>query len=701
MRAVTSTSPLAQVRNIGIAAHIDAGKTTLTERILFYSGKIHRVGEVHEGAATMDWMEQEQERGITITAAATTCRWDRVGKAHQINIIDTPGHVDFTVEVERSLRVLDGMVAVFCGVAAVQPQSETVWRQADKYRVPRIAFVNKMDRVGADFLNVVASMRERLGANAVPCQLPIGAESDLRGIIDLVDMSATFYLDEMGTQIEKGEIPAEMLEQAQAARAVLVEKAAEVDDALLEKFIAEEPIEEDELRAALREATVSGVIVPVFTGSAFRNCGVQLLLNAVCDYLPSPMDVGEALGTDPKTGEALTRSASDDEPFAALAFKVMNDPRMNQRVTYLRVYSGKVEKGEKMLVPSTGRQVRMGRLLRMHANKPDDIPFAHTGDIIAVIGLDIVATGDTLCDLAKPITFESITFPEPVIWMSVEPRTRADEEKLSTALQRLRDEDPTFQVRYDEETGQTVISGMGELHLEIIINRLLREFRVDARVGTPQVSYREAIQGPGKGVGRFVRQSGGRGQFGHVVIQVEPLTDSDGDQRIVVEDKTVGGVIPREYLAPAEAGIREACETGPLAGYPLVDLRVSIVDGSYHEVDSSEIAFKVAGSMALRDGCQKAGLRLMEPIMEVEVVTPRDYLGDVIGDLNQRRGRIGDMTPSPGDTETITAYVPLAEMFGYATALRSTSQGRATYTMEPATYQEVPESIREELMAGR
>ncbi len=695
VKAVASSFPLSRVRNIGIAAHIDAGKTTLTERVLFYTGKIHAMGEVHEGAATMDYMEEEQQRGITITAAATTCSWQN----HVVNIIDTPGHVDFTVEVERSLRILDGMVAVFCAVAAVQPQSETVWRQADKYGVPRIAFVNKMDRVGANFANVVRSMQERLGANAVPIQLPIGAEADLRGVIDLVQMRAAFFTDDLGVTVEYGDIPAELREAAQAARARLAEAAAEVDEALFEKFADDQPIENDELKAAVRAATLAGKMVPVACGSAFRNCGVQLVMDAVVDYLPSPLDVGAAVGADPRSGAEVRRAPEETEPFAGLAFKVQNDPRMNQKLTYVRIYSGRLDKGQSVLNTTKGKQVRAGRLLRMHANRAEDLTQARCGDIVAVIGLNDVATGETLCDPKQPIAFEAITFPEPVIWMSVEPRTRADEDKLTNALGRLRDEDPTFQVRFDEETGQTVISGMGELHLEIIINRLLREFRVDARVGTPQVSYREALVRPGRAEGRFVRQSGGRGQFGHVVLEVEPL--AEGESGFVFEDRTVGGPIPREFMSAIQNGVREAAEGGIAAGYPLVDFRAAVVDGSSHEVDSSEIAFKMAGAIALKAAAEKAGVKLMEPIMEVEVVTPRDYLGDVIGDLNQRRARIGAMSPSPGETETITAFVPLAEMFGYATTLRSASQGRATYTMEPARYQEVPASIREELIAGR
>ncbi|MCC7492916.1 MAG: elongation factor G [Fimbriimonadaceae bacterium] len=690
---MASNFPLAKVRNLGIAAHIDAGKTTLTERILFYCGRIHTMGEVHEGAATMDFMEQEQERGITITAAATTVSW----QDHSINIIDTPGHVDFTVEVERSLRVLDGMVAVFCAVAAVQPQSETVWRQADKYKVPRIAFVNKMDRVGADFLNVVKSMRDRLGANAVPIQLPIGAESDLKGIIDLVEERAWFYLDTLGKEFEEGAIPESYLAEVAQLRHELIEAVVECDDQLLEKYLSEEPISVSELKAAIRAGTVANQIVPVTVGSAFRNCGVQQVLDAVIDYLPSPLDVGLAVGTDPKTGAEVERAPLPEAPFSALAFKVQNDPRMNQKLTYLRIYSGTVKKGEALLNTTKGRQVRIGRLLRMHANKPEDIDAARCGDIIAAIGLNDVVTGETLSDARQAVAYEAITFPEPVIWMSVEPRTRADEEKLTKALGRLRDEDPTFQVRYDDETGQTVISGMGELHLEIIVNRLLREFKVDARVGTPQVSYRESVIRSGRAEGKFVRQSGGRGQYGHVVLEVAPLAEGG----FKFEDRTVGGVIPREYMNSIQAGIVEAAESGVLAGYALVNFTAAVLDGSYHEVDSSEIAFKMAAAIGLREAAKAAGVMLMEPIMQVEVVTPRDYLGDVIGDLNQRRARIGAMQPSPGETETITAFVPLAEMFGYATALRSISQGRATYTMEPAQYQEVPASLREELIAGR
>jgi elongation factor G len=687
---------LERVRNIGIAAHIDAGKTTATERILFYTGRIHAMGEVHEGAATMDYMEEEQERGITITAAATTAHWDD----HVINIIDTPGHVDFTVEVERSLRVLDGVVAVFCAVAAVQPQSETVWRQADKYRVPRLAFVNKMDRIGADFANVVAQMRQRLGANAVPIQLPIGREENLRGIIDLIAMQAVTYPDTLGLDFEVGEIPAELLAEAQQARAELIEAVADFDDRLLDKFLHEQPVEAGELKAAVRKATISSKLVPVVCGSAFKNCGVQPLLDAVIDYLPSPLDRGSTQGLHPKTREPIERRPSDDEPFSALAFKVMNDPRMNQKLVYLRIYSGVLAKGQQVLVAAKGQKVNAGRVLRMHANRAEDLTEARTGEIVAVIGLREVATGDTLCDVREPIAFEAITFPEPVIAMAVEPRSRADEEKLATALARLRDEDPTFKVRYDEETGQTVISGMGELHLEIIVNRLLREFKVGARVGTPQVRYREALLKAGRGEARFVRQTGGRGQYGHVVLELEPL-DAEHEGGFEFVDATVGGVIPREYMTPIRNGIVESAENGVLAGFPLVDFRAKVVDGSYHEVDSSEIAFKVAGSMALQEAARRAGVMLMEPIMKVEVVTPRDYLGDVIGDLNQRRGRIAAMNPSPGETESLLAMVPLAEMFGYATALRSASQGRATYTMEPARYQEVPAAIREELLARR
>jgi elongation factor G len=687
---------LEKVRNIGIAAHIDAGKTTATERILFYTGRTHRVGEVHEGTTVMDWMEEERERGITITAAATTTRWGE----HVINIIDTPGHVDFTVEVERSLRVLDGVVAVFCAVAAVQPQSETVWRQADKYRVPRLAFVNKMDRIGADFANVVAQMRSRLGANALPIQLPIGAEDKLEGVVDLVAMRAIVWTDVLGTEYEEVDIPDELREPANAARAALVEGVADVDDHLLEKFLAEQPISREELAAGIRKATCASRIVPVVCGSAFKNLGVQLLLDAVVDYLPSPLDRGATRGLHPETGAETLRQPCDDEPFSALAFKVMYDPRMNQKLTYLRVYSGVLAKGAAVANPGRSRRLNVGRVLRMHANRAEDLAEARTGDIVAVMGLPDVATGDTLCETQRPISFEAITFPEPVISMAVEPRSRADEDKLSMALGRLRDEDPTFKVRYDEESGQTVISGMGELHLEIIVNRLLREFKVGARVGTPQVSYREALVRAGRGEGRFVRQTGGRGQYGHVVLAVEPHGDEhDGGFEFV--DATVGGVIPREYMSAIAAGVVESAENGVLAGFPLVDFVARVVDGSYHEVDSSEIAFKVAASLALQEAARHAGLKLMEPIMKVEVVTPRDYLGDVIGDLNQRRARIAAMNPSPGETETILAFVPLAEMFGYATSLRSASQGRATYTMEPARYQEVPASVRDELLARR
>lgn len=695
-RAVARQFPLDRVRNIGIAAHIDAGKTTATERILFYTGRTHQVGETHEGSAQMDWMEEEQQRGITITAAATTVNWG----SHIINVIDTPGHVDFTVEVERSLRVLDGVVSVFCAVAAVQPQSETVWRQADKYSVPRLAFVNKMDRIGADFLHAVEQMRSRLGANAHPIQLPIGAEDKFAGVVDLVEMKAYYFSGESGAPGEEREIPADMVELAEEWRGRLLEALADVDDHIMEAFLSEAPVSAAEINAALRTGTVQSRLVPVACGSAYRNIGIQPLLDAVVAYLPSPLDRGATTGRHPKTLEPLERQPSDDEPFSALAFKVMNDGRMNQKLTYLRIYSGVLAKGQQVLNAGRDQKVNCGRVLRMHANKPEDIAEARAGEIVAVVGLRDVATGDTLCDLRDPISFENISFPEPVISMAVEPRTRADEEKLTAALGRLRDEDPTFRVRYDEETGQTVISGMGELHLEIIINRLLREFHVGARVGAPQVSYREALGAKARGEGRFVRQTGGRGQFGHVVLEVEPLgEDHAGGFEFV--DGTVGGVIPREYMSSIEAGVIEAAENGVLAGYPLVDFRATVVDGSYHEVDSSEIAFKVAASMALQDAARKAGVNLMEPLMSVEVATPLEYMGDVIGDLNQRRARITAMNPSPGETETIDALVPLAEMFGYVTALRSASQARATYTMEPARYQEVPASVHEELLAKR
>jgi elongation factor G len=683
--------PLEKVRNIGIAAHIDAGKTTTTERILFYAGRIHRMGEVHDGAATMDWMEQEQERGITITSAATACEW----RGHQINIIDTPGHVDFTVEVERSLRVLDGAVAVFSAVEGVQPQSETVWRQANRYNVPRICFVNKMDRVGADFFKVVQRIRERLGSNAVPVQLPIGQESDFVGIVDLVKMNAVIYGDDLGVQMETVEIPAHLRDQAEEWREKLYESLAEVDDHLLERYLEGHPASEEELVAAVRQATIRGTAVPVLCGTAFKNKGVQLLMDAIVDYLPSPVDIGPVSGIHPKTGETVSREPSDSAPFAALAFKVMSDPYVG-RLTFFRVYSGTLDKGAQVYNASREKRERIGRILRMHANHREDVDKVYAGDIVAAVGLNEAGTGDTLCDANNPILLESITFPEPVISVAIEPKTKADQEKMGVALQRLSAEDPTFRTYTDEETGQTIIAGMGELHLEIIIDRLYREFKVEANHGRPQVAYREAITRPARAEGRFVRQTGGRGQYGHVVLQVEPLEPGQG---FVFENAVVGGVVPKEYIPAVEAGVREALDTGALAGYPIVDIKVRLVDGSYHEVDSSEMAFKIAGSLGLKECVRQAAPVIKEPVMSVEVITPEENLGDVIGDLNSRRGRIDGIEAGPANTQVIRAYVPLAEMFGYATTLRSMTQGRASYTMEPSHYEEVPKALASELLA--
>jgi elongation factor G len=650
------------------------------------------MGEVHDGAATMDWMVQEQERGITITSAATTCFWND----HRINIIDTPGHVDFTVEVERSLRVLDGVVAVFCAVGGVQPQSETVWRQANKYRVPRIAYVNKMDRTGADFYNVLGKMRERLGANAVPIQIPIGAEGEFKGVVDLVSMQAIIYTDDLGTTSEATEIPAELKDLAVEYREKMIEAAADADEALMEKYLEGEPVGEDELRAAIRKGTVGGQIVPVVCGSSFKNKGVQPMLDSVVHYLPSPLDVGAVQGTEPRSGAAVDREPADKAPFSALAFKIMSDPYVG-RLTYFRVYSGHLTKGSYVYNASKGKKERIGRILRMHANHREDVDEVFAGDIAAAVGMsEQTTTGDTLADESSPVLLEAITFPEPVISIAIEPKTKADQDKLSQALGRLSAEDPTFRVYTDQETGQTIIMGMGELHLEIIQDRLTREFKVEANVGRPQVAYRETISRPARGEGRFVRQTGGKGQFGHVVLELAPLEPGEGFQ---FHNKIVGGSIPREYIPAVEAGVREAMDGGILAGYPVIDVSVSLVDGSYHEVDSSEMAFKIAGSIGFKAVAQKAGPMLKEPVMAVEVVTPEDFLGDIIGDLNSRRGRIEGMEPASGGTQVIKAQVPLAEMFGYATTVRSISQGRASYSMEPSHYEEVPRSVADEIIA--
>jgi elongation factor G len=683
---------LGLVRNIGIMAHIDAGKTTATERILFYTGKTHKIGEVHEGSATMDWMAQEQERGITITSAATTAFW----RDHRINIIDTPGHVDFTVEVERSLRVLDGAVALFDAVAGVQPQSETVWRQADKYAVPRLVFINKMDRVGADFAASVQSIVDRLGARPVPIQLPIGAEDGFEGIIDLVERKAIRYTDSLGDTWEEGEIPDALAAEADAARHVLIEAVADHDEDIAMAFLEDEEIDAARLRAAIRACTLDLSITPVLCGSAFKNKGVQPLLDGIVDYLPTPLDKGAVTGIDPKTGEEVVRKPSLDEPFCALAFKIMSDPFVG-KLTYFRVYSGVLKAGSHVYNPATGRKERVGRILQMHANSREERDSVGAGEIAAAVGLKQVTTGHTLCDEGHQILLESITFPDPVIGLAVEPKTKADQDKLANALARLSEEDPTFRVHTDDETGQVVISGMGELHLEIIVDRLVREFSVAANVGKPQVAYRETIRKKVEKVqGKFVRQTGGRGQYGDAVIAMEP---NPGKGYEFVNSIT-GGVIPREYIKSVDDGIREAMESGTVAGYPVVDVKVELTYGSYHDVDSSEIAFKVAGSMAFKAGMPKADPALLEPVFEVEVETPEEYMGDVIGDLSSRRGRILSMEKR-GKTQIVKARVPLSTMFGYATTMRSLSQGRATYTMQFANYEEVPKALADEIVAGR
>ncbi len=683
--------PLDKVRNIGIMAHIDAGKTTTTERILYYTGINYKIGEVHDGTATMDWMPQEQERGITITSAATTCFW----RDHRVNIIDTPGHVDFTAEVERSLRVLDGAVAVFCAVGGVEPQSETVWRQADRYHVPRVAFINKMDRVGANFAGVVDQMRNKLKANPVPVQIPLGSEENFAGVIDLVTMKAFRYLDEtLGAEYRVEEIPEEYRAEAEEYRERLLEGVAESSEELLDVYLGDGELTEEQIRRGLREGTLGGQIVPVLCGSAFKNKGVQPLLDAVVDYLPSPLDVPPIEGHDPDTGELDVRHADDDEPFAALIFKIMTDPYVGQ-LAFMRVYSGHVSTGTSVVNATSGKKERIGRLLKMHANKREEIDEVYAGDICAAVGLRSVSTGDTICDPAKPIVLEAMHFPEPVISVAIEPKTKADQDKLGMALGKLTQEDPTFRVTTDEETGQTIISGMGELHLEIIVDRLTREFSIEGNIGRPQVAYRETITEEAKGEGRFVRQSGGRGQYGHAKIRIWPLTDGTDFE---FANEITQGVIPKEFIKPVEIGVREAMERGVLAGYPLVGVGVALYDGSFHEVDSSEIAFKVAGSMAFQDAAKKARPVLLEPIMEVEVVTPEEYMGDVIGDLNSRRGRIVSMEPRAG-FQVVTAHVPLAAMFGYATDLRSATQGRATYTMQFDHYDEVPKQLADELVA--
>ncbi len=691
MALVAREYPLERTRNIGIAAHIDAGKTTATERILYYTGRTHKIGEVHDGAATMDWMVQEQERGITITSAATACTW----RETRINIIDTPGHVDFTVEVERSLRVLDGLVALFDSVAAVQPQSETVWRQANKYKVPRIIFVNKMDRMGADFFNCVDKIRERLGARAVPIQVPIGAEADFLGVVDLFTMKKVIYTDDLGSVMDSEQtLDGELLAVAQTWRQALIEAIAEQDDALLEMFFDGQDIPVERLKAALRKATIAGDVLPMLCGSAFKNKGVQPLLDAVVEFLPSPLEAKQITGIDPKTDKSIVRKADDEEPFAALAFKIATDPYGN--LTYFRVYSGTLEKGSYVYNARSGRKERIGRILRMHANSREDINSIGAGDIAAAVGLGDTRTGDTLCDEKHPIILENIVFPEPVIHQAIEPKTKADQDKLGTALSRLAQEDPTFRMRTDEETQQTIIAGMGELHLEIILDRLKREFKVEANVGKPQVAYKEAITKTVEKQGKFVRQTGGKGQYGDVWLRLEPGEANTG---MVFTWAVVGGTIPKEYAKAIQEGIREASESGVLAGYPVLDFKATIFDGSYHDVDSSEMAFKIAGSMAFKAANSAAGPILLEPIMKVEVTTPKDYLGAINGDLNKRRGLIQASEDVAGNASTITANVPLSEMFGYATDMRSATQGRATYTMEFSHYEKAPKSVEEEIVA--
>ena len=690
-------TPLPQLRNIGIMAHIDAGKTTTTERILFYTGRVHRVGEVHHGAATMDWMEQEQERGITITSAATTCYWHRLDTDYRINIIDTPGHVDFTAEVERSLRVLDGAVAVFCAVGGVEPQSETVWRQADRYTVPRIALVNKMDRIGADFGNVVEMMKDRLGANAYPVQYPLGEGELFTGVVDIVERKSIIYEDEMGSEFTESEIPDALKDKVEELRQALLEAAIEHDDDLIEKYLSGEELTNNEFRHAIRAATIKGALFPVFCGSAYKNKGIQALLDGVIDYLPSPVDVPAIQGHLPQHDETIeTREANDDAPFAALAFKIATDPYVG-KLTFFRVYSGSLPSGSYVYNATKGKRERVGRILQMHANKREVREEVFAGDIAAAIGLKAVKTGDTLCLETDQIILEAMKFPEPVIAVAIEPKTKADQDKLGGGLGKLADEDPTFRVHTDPETNQTIISGMGELHLEIIVDRLKREFDVEANVGRPQVAYRETIRSRAEKIeGKFVRQTGGRGQYGHVVINIEPGKPGTG---FVFEDKVVGGSVPREYISSVKAGIHESLDSGVIAGYPIIDVKVELIDGSYHDVDSSEMAFKIAGSLALKNGIKKATPVLLEPVMDVEVVTPADYLGDIIGDLSSRRGKVGGMTERAG-ARVIGASVPLGEMFGYSTTLRSLSQGRAVFTMQFAHYEEVPQSKATEIMAA-
>ncbi|AFM39553.1 translation elongation factor 2 (EF-2/EF-G) [Desulfosporosinus acidiphilus SJ4] len=683
---------LENTRNIGIMAHIDAGKTTVTERILFYTGRVHKIGEVHDGAATMDWMVQEQERGITITSAATTCQW----RNNRINIIDTPGHVDFTVEVERSLRVLDGAVAVFCSVGGVEPQSETVWRQADKYKVPRIAYINKMDRMGADFFRGVSMISDRLGARPVPIQVPIGVEDSFKGVVDLVTMTAIIYTDDLGTTAEHNAIPEELQDLANEYREKLVEAVAETSEELMMKYLEGEELTEEEIRAGIRNGVIGNKFIPVLCGSAFKNRGVQPLLDAVVDYMPSPLDVPPIKGVNPDTGEDDHRTASDTEPFSALAFKIMADPFVG-KLAFFRVYSGVLSAGSYVFNSTKGKKERIGRILQMHANHREDIPEVRSGDIAAAVGLKDTTTGDTLCDEKQPIILEKMVFPEPVIDVAIEPKTKADQEKMGGALSRLAEEDPTFRMRTDVETGQTIIAGMGELHLEIIVDRLQREFKVQCDVGRPQVAYKETIRKAVKAEGKFVRQSGGRGQYGHCWVEFEPMEPGSGFEFV---NKIVGGVIPREYINPIGDGIEEAMQNGILAGYPALDIRATVVDGSYHDVDSSEMAFKIAGSMAFKAGTAKADPVILEPVMKVEVTVPEEYMGDVIGDISSRRGRIEGME-ARGNSQVVRGFVPLAEMFGYSTDLRSATQGRGVYVMQFDHYEDVPKTIADGIIAKR
>ncbi len=684
---------LENTRNIGIMAHIDAGKTTTTERILFYTGRVHKIGEVHDGAATMDWMVQEQERGITITSAATTAKWGD----HRINIIDTPGHVDFTMEVERSLRVLDGAVAVFCSVAGVEPQSETVWRQADKYGVPRIAYINKMDRTGANFFNGIDMIKNRLGANPVALQLPIGSEENFKGIIDLIENKAIIYTDDLGKTSSSSDIPEDMKVQAAEYREKLVEAAAENDEELMMKYLEGEELTKEEIKLGVRKGTLAVTIIPVVCGSSFKNKGVQPLLDAIVDFMPSPLDVPPVEGINPDSGEVDTRKADDSEAFSALAFKIMADPFVG-KLTFFRTYSGIAAAGSYIFNSVKAKRERLGRILQMHANTREEIKEVRTGDIAAAVGFKFTSTGDTLCDEKSPIILESMEFPDPVIDVAIEPKTKVDQEKMGMALQKLSEEDPTFRVHTDIETGQTIISGMGELHLEIIVDRLLREFKVDAYVGKPQVAYKETITKTHRAECKYARQSGGKGQYGHVVIEIQPLERGTG---YLFENKITGGSIPKEYIPAVDAGIQEAMTNGVLAGYPVMDVKIVLVDGSYHDVDSSEMAFKIAGSMAFKEGAKKAGAAIVEPVMKVEVLIPEDYMGDVIGDINSRRGRIEGMDPRPGGATAIRGFVPLAEMFGYSTDLRSRTQGRGQYTMQFDHYTEVPKSISEEIITKR